>query len=37
MDCENIDSVAWEEGKQRSICVLENECLIPFERQITNT
>lgn len=37
MDCENIDSVAWEEGKQRSISVLENERLIPFERHITNT
>lgn len=32
MDCENIDSVAWKGGKQRSISVPENECLIPFER-----
>lgn len=36
MDCENIDLVAWE-GAWRSISVPENEFLIPFERQITDT
>lgn len=37
MDCENIDPVACDgvgEG-WRSVSVLENEFLIPIERQIT--